>query len=369
MKKVLTVLLILAAAVGYFSMPRVVSSAIPSVYYITPDKTTYENVINCTGSIRSADVREIYLQSAVVPAEVCVEIGDNVRKGDLLVLVDEDMTGKMGFTGGLMQELAGGALNTGAASAAGGIDWVSLATSYGLTAALNGGYGDIASLLEGGIKESTDSVTAGAIVGGETVSRITSPIDGTVTEVNIRPEAPSSTGKAIFTITDTGRLKVLASVSESDISKINVGDEAKVRGAGFAGRVYTGSVTKIYPTARKSLTGSDTVVDVEIDLEDTDDRLKPGFTAKVEIIGGNNYDIITVPYEAIRQDENNNEYVYVYEDGKLIKQIVTTGQELTSEVEILDGLDYNSVVVYNPNGIIKEGSMINIKGRASEVSQ
>lgn len=366
MKRILAVLLITIIAVGYFGMPRMVSSAIPTAYYITPDQKTYENTISCTGTIQSANVREIYLQSAIVPAEICVGVGDAVFEGDTLALIDRDMTEKMSLSGSIIQSITESALSSGTGNAAEGIDWASLASSYGLTAVLNGsGYSGLQSLIEGGLTNNQDIVTAGTIVGGDKAMQIISPMNGTVTEVNIRSETPVSAGKAIFTITDTNKLKVLASVSESDISKINLGDMASVRGTGFAGSVYSGTVNKIYPTARKPLTGSDAVVDVEIELQDADENLKPGFTAKVEITGGNNYEITTVPYEAIRQDENNNEYVYVYNDGKLMKRVVTTGQELTNEVEILYGLDSDSVVVYNPNGTIREGQMINLVGRAS----
>ncbi|MDL2247724.1 hypothetical protein LJC05_03225, partial [Bacteroides sp. OttesenSCG-928-J23] len=110
--------------------------------------------------------------------------------------------------------------------------------------------------------------------------------------------------------------------------------------------------------------GTETVVDVEIEIENPDEHLRPGLSAKVEIRGGENYTLITVPYEAIRQDENNDEYVYVYENGKLRKVLVVTGQELTNEVEVLDGLTEESVVIYNPDDVSKEGTMIHIKGRA-----
>lgn len=366
MKKLFALLMAVLIAVACYNMPEMVSSAIPSAYYVTPDLKTYENVINCTGTVQSADVREIYLQSAVVPNKILAEVGDTVETGDLLVLVDTDMTEKMNTqTPDILREISGD-LTAGQASS--GIDWAALASSYGLSATQGDGqidYEKLQSVLEnGGAAQETFSSSSGAIAGSEVPDKIISPVSGVVTEVNIKPDAPASTGKSVFTIVDMTRFKVLAAVGESDIAKINIGDSAKVRGVGFSGSVYDGVVTKIYPTARKSLNNSDTVVDVEIMIENPNQRLKPGFSAKVEITGGNFYDLLTVPYEAIRQDENNDEYVYVYEDGKLKKQIVVTGQELINEVEILGGLDSGAVVVYNPGNFVKEGSMINIKGRA-----
>lgn len=364
MKKVFAIAIILLISIGCYNMPGMISSSIPSVYYVKPDRKTYENVVNCAGTVQSAHTREIYLQSEIVPAEVCAEIGDYVKAGDTLVLIDREMTEKLSIPAtDLLRDISGG-ISSGTKGS--GIDWISLASEYGLTAVLSGGdidYSKLQNAIQGGAAADTRTADSGAFV-GEIDDKIVSPVSGVITEIGLQPEAPALRGKAIFTITDLENFKVHAVVGENDIAKINVGDKAKIRGVGFGGSSYSGTVTKIYPTARKSITGTETVVDVEIELENADSRLKPGFSAKVEITGENNYDLVTVQYEAIRQDENNNEYVYIYKDGKLKKQVVITGQELANEVEILGGLTQDSIVVYNPNGLIKEGSMISIKGRA-----
>lgn len=366
MKKVFFFVIIALMAAGLYMAPGMVQSTIPSVYYITPNQKTYENIINCTGTVQSETVREVYLQSMIVPSEVLVSVGDFVNEGDMLVRVDTAMTEKMSVSAlGVLANLSGNIPGMGINAS--GIDWASIASGYGLSAVISGAgvdYGSIQSLLEdaGGMNR---QATSGVIVGGETPTEILAPMSGVITELDIRPETPAASGKAVVTIADNTHYKVVVSVGESDIAKVQVGDYAKIRGVGFGGSIYYGFVTKIYPYAKKNLSGSETVVDVEIGIENPDKRLKPGFSAKAEIAGGSLYDLITVPYEAVRQDENNNEYVYLYEDGKLKKQVIMTGQELTSEVEVLEGLDENSIVVYNPGGLVKEGAMINITGRAN----
>lgn len=362
-KRILIALLATAMVAGYAAMPRMVESTIPTAYYITPNFQTYENVISCTGTILSEEVRQICLQSPLVAEEVYVSVGDTVREGDPLLRVDAEKTSGMGLSLSLIQDISDDIDTQGAT----GIDWAALASSYGLNAATSSGMD--AGALEGLLADSglITSADSGTMVTDDTVEgEILSPIAGVITSVDIQSEIPVGVGKAIVTIADNERYKALVSVREEDISRVQVGDAAKVRGVGFSGLMYTGAVIKIYPTARKSFTGtsSETVVDVEIALDAPDKRLKPGFSAKVEIVGGSGYSLITVPYEAIRQDENNNEYVYLYENGKLVKQVVVTGQELTNEVEILDGVSYNSVVVMNPSVEIKEGSMVHIQGRA-----
>lgn len=364
MKKKLVVGLLLAVAVvGYSVMPKMVESSIPTAYYITPNLKTYENVIHCTGTVQSKEVYQVVLSSSLVAKEVLVSVGDEVEEGDVLIRVDGEKTGDLGLSLGLGQELAG---DSGAVPAS-GIDWAALASSYGLSAAVSGDQID-ASLMEALFGNS--GLLAGQKTGGMTQpdpeGEIAAPMSGVVTELAIQKDIPAAAGKAVVTIADDRNYKVLAAVREEDIGRVQVGDSAKVRGVGFSGAVYQGIVTKIAPTARKMLSGttSETVVDVEVELLDADQRLKAGFSAKVEILAGSSYDLITVPYEAIRQDEKNNEYVYLYRDGKLQRQVVVTGQELVSEVEILEGISYDSVVVMNPSNSVKEGAMIHIVGRA-----
>lgn len=365
MKKILALFAVLLITIGYFNMPDMVSSAIPSVYYVTPNMREYENTVNCAGTVKSAEIYEVYLKETLVISKVYAQIGDEVNSGDLLARVDTSATEK--FNASPQSLLLGLSGNLDGAQG-GGMNWLALASDLGLTSALMGGdidYSRLQNTLQSG-GSAVDAPTSGAVAVASVPDELTSPVSGTVIEVNLLTDSPAATGKAAFTIADTENFIVLASVSESDIAKINVGDFASVRGVGFGGNVYYGEVSKIYPTAKKSLTGNEMAVDVEITLIDPDINLKHGFSAKVEIMGENNYELVTVPYEAIRQDENNNEYVYVYEDGKLKKQIVTTGQELTNDVEILSGISMNSIVVYNPSELVKEGVMISIKGRADK---
>ena len=369
MKKFFLWVLVAVVLVSLYHTPSMVESSIPSIYYVTPNIKTYETVISCTGTIQAGTLHEIYLDAPVVPAEVFAEVGDKVEKGTLLARINTEKTQALSVQPlQILQQLAQAQFPSGEAVMS-EIDWGSIASRYGLSAVLSGNVGpeQVAALLSGNESQGISSAVAASWVNNSTaVTRITSPANGIVTQIDLKPQVPALTGKAVITVADTASYKVLAAVGEGDIAKIKVGDTGRLRGVGFGGTIYNGTVTKIYPTAHKAYSGAvtETVVDVEITIGKPDDKLKPGFTAKVEIKGDENYNLITVPYEAIRQDENNDEYVYVYKEGKLRKTAVVTGQELTNEVQVLDGLEPDSVVIFNPGDIVHEGSMINIKGRA-----
>ena len=369
LKKVLFWGVTIVVAVALFCMPGMVETAIPSIYYVTPGMKTYENVVSCTGAIQAVNVSEIYVDSPLVARSVAVSVGDIVSRGDLLVEVDQERTAKLSVQPGeLLQSLMEEEDGDAAARAAADIDWQGLAAMYGLSAVTSTGDMDYNAILQDVLSSAGASggASTASVVSSADTANILAPIGGIVTGVDIKSNVPVTVGKSVLTIADTSSYMVMAAVSEADIAKVQVGDSATVRGAGFSGSTYYGTVTKIYPMARKTLSGTatETVVDVEILLDGGDSALKPGFTAKVEITGGENRSLITVPYETIKQDENNNEYVYEFLDGKLQKTVVVTGQEMTNEVEILSGLRCDSVVVYNPSEVVKEGNMVHIKGRA-----
>ena len=346
-------LLILAGVVLNRMVPDIVSDSIPSIYYITPNIRTYESTVNCAGTLHPLTSRQVVLESAVIPREVFVQVGDRVNPGEVLASYQPAST-----------------LNLASALPPITVDSSMISTllsAYGLNSFLNqaGLNGD--ELAEFLTHQNRSEQPEVAVSVADDTEEIISPISGVVTSVNLTPYIPAGVGSAAFTVMDTRNFMVLAAVSESDIAKINAGDAAKIRGTAFSGSVYDGYVTKIYPTARRMLAGtmSETVVDVEILITNPDDRLRPGFSARVEIAGRNSYEIITVPYEAVRQDENNDEYVYIFEDGRIRKSLIITGRELTNEVEVLDGVTGTCIVIFNPDSVDREGTIIHLKGRVN----
>jgi len=345
--------LILAGVIVNRMVPEIVHDSIPSIYYVTPTVRTYESVVTCVGTLHPVMSRQVVLESAVIPREVFVQVGDRVNRGEVLATYQPTAT-----------------LNLAAALPPITVDSAMIATllsAYGLgsflgQAGLNGD--ELADFLlhQGRAQQPEVSVSV-----SDTTEEIVSPIAGVITSVNLTPFIPAGVGSTVFTVMDTRSYMVVAAVSESDIARISLGDTARIRGTAFPGAVYIGHVTKIYPTARRTLVGtsSETVVDVEILISNADDRLRPGFSARVEIAGRNRYEIITVPYEAVRQDENNDEYVYIFEDGKLRKSLIITGRELTNEVEVLDGVSAACIVIFNPDSVDREGTMIHLRGRAN----
>lgn len=97
-------------------------------------------------------------------------------------------------------------------------------------------------------------------------SKITAPIDGTVTVANAK--AGESGPGLLFVVEDTDNLIVSTSIGEYDIALIKIGQEVAIKTDSTGDQLFTGAVSKIAPTAQKDINGNVTSSsDVQFDTE------------------------------------------------------------------------------------------------------
>lgn len=149
-------------------------------------------------------------------------------------------------------------------------------------------------------------------------SVIGSPVDGVVLSRSIdvgQTVAASFTAPTLFTIAqDLRKMKLLVSVSEADIGRVEAGQTASFSVDAWPGRTYTAKVKKVAfgamntaTTAAANNTAAATtngVVNYSTELEVANDdlSLRPGMTASVDIAIVERKDIIVVPNSALRFD-------------------------------------------------------------------
>ncbi|MBE5024165.1 efflux RND transporter periplasmic adaptor subunit [Olsenella sp. DSM 107455] len=118
-------------------------------------------------------------------------------------------------------------------------------------------------------------------------------------------------------IADLSQMTVKVQVNEVDISRIAVGQAARVTFSALPGTMLDAQVTRISTTAAADpYGGSGGVVtyDVELLIPDPAPELKPGMTASVEILMQSVPDALTVPVSALMTDDGVSYYVYVMSD-------------------------------------------------------
>jgi len=146
-------------------------------------------------------------------------------------------------------------------------------------------------------------------------------IPGTVTAVNIK-EGDTYTGGAIVTIQDCSQFVVSAEIDEYDIADVEVGMKAIFRTDATRDVELEGEVIFVSPTPTEK---SDVTYQVKVSIKSDASRLRLGMNAKLNIILTETEGVLTVPYDAVQQDESGNDVVYVVtrrEEGGTIKTAV-----------------------------------------------
>lgn len=174
--------------------------------------------------------------------------------------------------------------------------------------------------------------------------------------------AALKTGQPIITIPDMSHLAVDVNIHESHIKKIQLGQTARITVDAVPDKTLEGTVTKVavLPDSNASrYNPSLKVYPSTIKIEGTHDWLKPGMTAKVEIIVRELENVLYVPVQSIFVEEDQH-FVFVESGGKRRRQSVTVGEHNNEFIEVMSGLDEGDIVMlstpddFEPGDLIKE---------------
>ncbi len=175
---------------------------------------------------------------------------------------------------------------------------------------------------------------------------IRSPTSGVIASVSTQEGEAVAAGLAAPTfvnIIDLHRLEVHTYVDETDIGKIDIGQQAAFTVDTYPGMEFPGKVTAIYPKAVIQDNVVNYIVTVEI-LDFKDRILRPEMTANVTITLEERKGVLAVPTTAIYRDRGER-YVMVPEGDKHVRKTVNVGWRDGMYTEILEGLDDGDLVL------------------------
>lgn len=191
------------------------------------------------------------------------------------------------------------------------------------------------------------------------------PCSGVVTAVNVSVGDKNTAGQTMITIENTGVLKVIVSVDESDILKIQEGMQATVTTDATGDEEINGTVTRVVRVKNQSTNASDTNTASGYSAEITIDRtdLLVGMSAKAKIVIQDRGSMLAVPYDLIQTDENGNSYVFVAKDNgdgtaTAVKKNIETGEEVDYYTEVTGGdLKEGDLLIYDYTYTMTEGTV------------
>ena len=348
--KILAIVVLGAVGVGaaFVALGGIPASAAAATQYLTGSVTTGDvsDEVAATGSI---DASESYGTSFGAPAhlagaaseggsswtvtDVKVAVGATVKKGDVLATAD---------TTDLKRQLDAATASLGTAKIRLTIaqEAVDDADTTDATRQAKMSLYDAQTQVSNARKARTDLINQIAL------AKLTAPIDGLVTEVNVVKGLEAPAGDAVVIAATT--YEVTADVVESDLAAMVVGQPATVS-IGAVGAQVTGTVTAIAPTTTGDASGGVVSYPVTVSLKDVPATVRAGMTADITITIDSATNVLTVPAAALRGTAGDYSVLVLAADGTPTPQPVQVGLVTNTTAEIKSGLTAGQQVVTGVN--------------------
>lgn len=176
-------------------------------------------------------------------------------------------------------------------------------------------------------------------------ARLIAPIDGVVSQVNIKAGEIANNARPAIVLTDLSQFKMKVLVDEIDVRQVAVGQNVRLSVDALPGAEITGKVTEISPTA--SNINNVVAYEVTVVPDATDQPLRVGMSATAIITTANVDDVILAPNRFITIDRNTGEaYVFKMVNGEPVRQQVELGLRNERESQILAGLQDGDQIAF-----------------------
>ena len=331
--------------------PSVESGAAIKVSVIQPVPMTFEDVAGFVGSVEPEEKAKVISKvgSSVTALEVYVDVGDQVKKGQLLAELDPSLNQRQ------IEEARAAVAQAKAA--------VAQAKSRLQTAERD--YARYKGLFEEEVisRQEMDQVEnqyevekAGLDLAREQIRQaearlrqlqtvreyhnVVSPVEGVVAERFFDPGETIAAGGELFIISKQERVKIKGTVTESVYPKIRLGQKATVKVDALGDYSKDASVSRISPVLDEKTRSA--VVEV---LLESGGMLKPGMFARVDLALGE-HEGLGIEREALKQLPGTAEwYCFVVSDGKARQRFVKIGATSGNMVEITEGLEEGEQII------------------------
>lgn len=177
---------------------------------------------------------------------------------------------------------------------------------------------------------------------------LSSPISGiVVAHNNLSSGQNVGPTDLIAQVVDFSEKDFNATVDESDIGSVKVGQDAEVKLNAYGDTIFDGKVTEIEPATQTDSTGAITVT-VKIQLTDSRIQNIYGLNGNGTIITNSKQAVLTIPQDALIDDS----HVYVKNSkGQPEKRTITIGIKSDTDVEVTSGLSEGEQVITNPSAV------------------
>ncbi|MCA1586498.1 MAG: efflux RND transporter periplasmic adaptor subunit [Acidobacteria bacterium] len=190
-------------------------------------------------------------------------------------------------------------------------------------------------------------------------TRVTSPVTGFVSKRAVDPGAWVSQQVPIASVVAIATLRLVSNIVERDLTAVNVGDPAIVEVDAYPGEKFSGRIARVSPV----LDPATRTAEMEVEVPNRDNRLKPGMYARVALTVDERADALVVPRPAVVDFEGKRGVWTPSDDNKARFVPVELGMEAPERVEVIKGLKEGDQVVVVGAASLRTNDTLMIPGR------
>ena len=199
-------------------------------------------------------------------------------------------------------------------------------------------------------------------------SRLTAPVDGVVVARMVEPGDSVQPGKALLRLDKAGDTLLVVNTDEKNLRFLRVGEPAVASADAFPQRTFEAKVTRIAPAVDPDRG----TVEVRLTVKDPPAYLRPDMTVSVNIETARKPDALVVPAEAVRDLTSDAPWVLLVQDGRTAKVPVKLGIVGDREVEIASGVSAGARLVPATDGKVQPGAKVRtttVPAKTAEASE
>jgi RND family efflux transporter MFP subunit len=173
---------------------------------------------------------------------------------------------------------------------------------------------------------------------------IRAPHDGTLllkdlTEGQVVTSAAAQNGGTLLgEVADLSSLMVRTNINEIDVARLKVADVARVRVDSMRNVQMTGEIKRIATSAFENYADRTRVFPVDVIIEETDSRLRPGMSATLTFTLSFVEDVAAIPLSAVFTTADSMRYVFRRKGEVFEARLIEIGIADTRRVQVTSGL-------------------------------
>lgn len=186
-------------------------------------------------------------------------------------------------------------------------------------------------------------------------TKLLSPVNGVVTARNY--DDGDMTQGPILTVMQINPVKIVINVSETEFTKVKLGMPIDVTFDVFGDEIFKGRVSLIYPT----IDPMTRTFGVEVEIPNGNNRVRPGMFARATIDFGARERVVVSDRAVIKRAGSGDRFVYVYNnDGTVTYTQVELGRHVDTYYEVLSGVSADAQVVVAGQTRLSDGVKVNV---------